>query len=295
MEDSYVLQLHKTIFKEFYLCFCGYAECKPLHSYGPATRPNYIIHYVLDGKGMYQVGEQKYYLSKGQGFLIEPDVLTFYQADKDDPWTYLWIGFDGSDAKKRIQSVGLNSRRLIYQCSHDKELKEIVFDMLKHTQTAASNLYHLQSMLYQFFSVLARDTVVDASGMQSKENEHVMAAINYIRNCYADGINVEDVAEAIHVNRSYLYSIFKNTLELSPKEFLTKFRASRAKDQLVLTDFSVEYIAESCGYQSALAFSRAFKREIGVTPSQFREQRRREKKETLESNQDKLLQIKNKQ
>ena len=46
MEDAYVLQLLEPKFKEFHLLFCGYAECEPLHSYGPATRPNYIIHYV---------------------------------------------------------------------------------------------------------------------------------------------------------------------------------------------------------------------------------------------------------
>ena len=51
MEDSYVLQLLKPKFKDFHLCFCGFAECEPLHSYGPATRPNYILHYVMKGKG----------------------------------------------------------------------------------------------------------------------------------------------------------------------------------------------------------------------------------------------------
>lgn len=44
MEDAYVLQLLKPKFKEFYLCFCGFAECEALHSYGPASRPNYILH-----------------------------------------------------------------------------------------------------------------------------------------------------------------------------------------------------------------------------------------------------------
>lgn len=58
MEDSYVLQLLKPKFKDFHLCFCGFAECKPLHSYGPAARPNYILHYVMKGKGIYQVGNE---------------------------------------------------------------------------------------------------------------------------------------------------------------------------------------------------------------------------------------------
>ena len=51
MEDAYVLTLKNRKFSEFYLCYCGYAKCEPLHSFGPAVRPNYLIHLILEGKG----------------------------------------------------------------------------------------------------------------------------------------------------------------------------------------------------------------------------------------------------
>ena len=291
MEDSYVLQLLKPKFKEFHLCFCGYADCKPLHNYGPATRTDYIIHYILEGKGMYQVGERKYYLSKGQGFLIEPEILTFYQADQEEPWTYLWVGFNGSDAGKLIRDIGLNNGQLIFQCGYGEELREIVLDMLKHIKSTTSNSYYLQGMLYKFFSVLTRDIVVDAMSEQSKENQYILAAIDYIRNNYSKGIKVEDIAQFINLNRSYLYTIFKNKLEISPKDFLTKFRISRAKEQLVLTDLPIEHVAEACGYQNTLAFSRAFKQVIGSTPREYRKERRKEVKDSLTANQEELLKI----
>lgn len=288
MEDAYVLQLLEPKFKEFHLCFCGYAECEPFHSYGPATRSNYIIHYILDGKGTYQVGEQKYQLSKGQGFLIEPETLTFYQADKDEPWSYLWVGFGGSEAGKLIQDIGLNSRQLIYQCDYGEELKEVVFSMLKHTQSTASNLYYLQGRLYDFFSVLTRDVVIDSYEDTTKESIYVQDAIAYIRNNYSKGVNVSDIAEYLNINRSYLYTMFKDSLDLSPKEFLTKFRVSRAKEQLTLTDLSVEYIAYSCGYKNSLVFTKAFKQEIGMTPSKYRKINRKEAKDRLVASKDEL-------
>ncbi|MEY8495408.1 AraC family ligand binding domain-containing protein, partial [Lachnospiraceae bacterium 29-91] len=49
MENAYVLQLSDQKFQDLYLCFCGYAKCEPLHSFGPAVRPNYILHYILEG------------------------------------------------------------------------------------------------------------------------------------------------------------------------------------------------------------------------------------------------------
>ena len=67
MEDAYVLQLRNRNFSDFYLCFCGYAKCEPLHNFGPAVRPNYLIHLILEGKGKYIVDNNRYELEAGQG------------------------------------------------------------------------------------------------------------------------------------------------------------------------------------------------------------------------------------
>ena len=270
MEDSYVLQLLEPKFKEFHLCFCGFAQCEPLHSYGPASRPNYIIHYIMDGKGIYQVGEKKYKLSKGQGFLIEPEELTFYQADQEEPWSYLWVGVGGTGAKKFIQDIGLNSQQRIFRCADGEKLNEIVMDMMKHTRSTVSDLYYLQGKLYELFSVLAADVVIEELMEENKENRYIQEAVTYIRNHYAAGLTVEELAGYLGVNRSYFYTLFKNKLQLSPKEFLTKFRISRAREQLILTEESVENIAVACGYHSTLVFTKNFKQETGMTPTEFR-------------------------
>lgn len=288
MEDSYVLQLLKPKFKEFYLCFCGFAECEALHSYGPASRANYILHYVTKGKGIYQVGERRYLVSPGQAFLIEPDTLTFYQADKEDPWSYLWVGFDGTAAPRFLQDLGLNSRQLICECQYGEELKEIVFSMLRHTQSTAENLYFLQGELYHFFSVFARGIRLDEYVNDSKEDIHVQEAINYIKNHYSEKISISDIADHLALNRSYLYTIFKNSLGISPKEFLTRFRVSRGKEQLVLTDLPIEEIAVGCGYSSALAYGKAFKQIIGMSPSMFRNTNRKDMRTHLIEAQEEL-------
>ncbi len=61
MENAFVLELSESKFKDLFVCFCGYSQCKPLHGFGPAVRPNYIIHYIIDGKGFYQTGDHKYW------------------------------------------------------------------------------------------------------------------------------------------------------------------------------------------------------------------------------------------
>ncbi len=130
MEDSYVLQVPDRKFSDLYLCTCGYSKCEPLHSFGPAVRPHFLLHYILEGQGQYQVGSQSYKLEAGQGFLIEPEVRTFYQADSHAPWTYLWVGFDGMRAREYLGDIGLSGSRLTFRCSKKDELQALVFNIL---------------------------------------------------------------------------------------------------------------------------------------------------------------------
>ena len=111
METSWTLPVQKHKFSDLYLCFCGYESCQPLHSYGPAVRPNYVIHYIISGKGTFTIGNRTYRLTAGQGFFLMPNVRTYYEADADDPWTYLWIGFDGEKAASYVQELGLSEDR----------------------------------------------------------------------------------------------------------------------------------------------------------------------------------------
>lgn len=299
MENSYVLQLQEPKFKEFYLSYSGYAQCGPMHCYGPASRPHYIIHFVLKGKGMYQASGQKHYLSAGQGFLIEPGTQTFYQADKDDPWSYLWIGVGGSKAGRYIRDIGLNSEQLIFRSESGEKLKEIVLDILKHTEMTTANLFYLQGRLYDFFSVLARDVVIDSyvgtmKGKEyGKESGYIKEAMAFIRNEYANGIGVNELAQHLNVSRSYLYTLFMKGLNISPRDFLQKYRITRARELLVLTELSVEAVGTSCGYGTAERFARAFKQEIGMTPTQFRKYYRNENRRNLETAGDELEKLLN--
>ena len=68
-----------------------------------AVRPNYILHYIMEGKGKFFDGKESCSLHAGQGFLIEPEVQTYYEADPDEPWTYLWSGFAGEKAGEYLR------------------------------------------------------------------------------------------------------------------------------------------------------------------------------------------------
>ena len=279
MEDSYVLQLQDRKFKDIYLMSCGYAKCDPLHSFGPAVRPNYIIQFVLDGHGIYQVGDEVYELSAGQGFLIEPEVLTFYQADAKDPWTYLWIGFNGEKAREFMKDIGLNSQKLIFRSQHADKLKDIVIRMLKNNTYSVTSQFILEGLLYTFLSVLTQDIEISFSSEKERENLYIRKAIEYIQNTYSNNIKVTDIASYVCINRSYLYTLFQKNIGMSPQEYLANYRLTRAAELLDVTDLPIGSVAMSCGYRDPLVFSKAFKGKKGMSPSQYRKKSRDAQKE----------------
>lgn len=267
-----MLQLSDRKFKELFLCYCGYAKCRPLHSFGPAVRPNYIIHYVLEGKGIYSIDGSSYPLCAGQGFLIPPDVQTFYCADQENPWRYLWIGFDGKSVTEYLSDAGISRQAPVFTCKEAGRLKDIVFEMLRRNTFGVQNEFKLQSLLFDFFSVLTESGagLPDYGTNTDQGSLYVKKAIEFIQNNYATPIKISDVAAYAAVSRSYLYKLFLETTGRSPQEYLTAFRMTRAAELLSFTALSVESVAISCGYNDPLVFSKAFKEKQGKTPSAFR-------------------------
>lgn len=292
MEKSWVktFERQEQDFGELSLCHCGYSICAPGHSFGPAVRPNYILHYVLDGRGTYRIGSRTYHLEREQGFLIEPNVMTFYQADAQQPWTYLWIGFQGTRADQLMREIGLSYRVPTFSSGCGAELLQIVQQILQSDRADVEQRLFVQAQMYTFFSRIAHGVFIQNGGFQmDKQNYYVQAAVEYIQTNYARSIKVHDIAEYVGVSRSYLTTLFQSILHTSPNAYLTNFRLSRAKEQLTLTNFSIGIVADMCGYQDSLVFSKAFKQHVGLTPSQYRKLDRAAQQESLQSEREHQL------
>ena len=162
MEQSLVLQLPSRQIQDFYLCFCGYAKCEPLHTPGYGVRPNYVIHYVLEGQGEYRVDNEIFHLTAGQGFIIEPNVLTFYQASSANPWSYVWVGFSGPRAPEYLSYLGFNHNHLVFKSSESQRIRDLVFQMLRSNQNAPKMNFIFTDCFLNFFPVSSTRTLPDS-------------------------------------------------------------------------------------------------------------------------------------
>lgn len=251
------------------ITFCGHSATEPLHSFGPAVRPVYIIHFIHNGKGFYTINDHTYTLQKGQGFLIEPDILTYYISDKEDPWEYSWIAFDGTYAQTLMTKIGLSSKAPTFQSVHNLEIKEIMNSLLLLSSNSTSDSFKRFSLFYSFLSLINHDIYQDNGGIQ-QDSTYIQNAIDYIKNNYYITINVEDIAQHIGISRNYLYKIFVKNLQITPHKYLTTYRMTKAAELLACTHLTVENIAYSCGYQDISVFSRAFKTYMSLSPRNYR-------------------------
>ena len=70
------------------ILYCGHEECAQGHAFGPVARSHYLIHFVLKGKGYYQVGDHIFTIEAGSAFLIKPYEVTFYKGVMDSAEFY---------------------------------------------------------------------------------------------------------------------------------------------------------------------------------------------------------------
>jgi AraC-like DNA-binding protein len=80
---------------------------------------------------------------------------------------------------------------------------------------------------------------------------------------------VEELARHVGMSRSTFALRFKETVGMSPMEYLTRWRMLVAGDRMANTSDSISEIARSLGYESASAFAQAFKKVMGCSPRQF--------------------------
>ena len=251
----------------------GRQKCVPGYKWGPGVRDHFLMHYISSGSGIYTTGGQTRHLHKGDLFLAFPDTEIFYQADVEDPWTYEWVGFAGTDAATLIGRTDFSSdqlvlRQLTYGAdvqNHIRRIYDAFGNTFCDTVKMTGELYLLLGLLIANASHPVTQSVASS--------ENVSRAIDYISSRYSYSLTVSDIASFVGVSRSTLFREFREELHLSPKEYLDRYRIRRASTLLRDTDLTIASVAASVGYDNGLYFSKAFRRMTGMTPSEYRERK----------------------
>jgi len=249
----------------------GYEKCKAKH-FWTGVRDHYLIHYIISGKGTFIYNDKTYHLEQGQGFLICPNILSYYQADKDQPWEYCWIGFKGRKAKHYLSQLNLSVEQPIFNCQPNNSILFIVKKMIESKHITKGKDWVLTGLAYHFLAEIIQNEKYFNQAQDTKNYSeiYVKKAVDFIEKNYSRKITVEDIADHVGINRKYLSSLFKELMHTSPQSFLINYRMNKACILLAQNLLSISHVAHSVGYDDPLLFSKMFKKYKGMAPSQYR-------------------------
>ena len=229
----------------------GYEQCRPEHSFGPHVRSYWLIHYVLKGKGkVIKNNSEVYEVHEGQAFLISPELVYLYCADKYDPWEYVWIGFNGSMAPdfEQLGDVFETDRKLFLDIINAKEYNKCREEFLE------SKLFALYTSLF-----------CDMGG----KIDYVTQVCDYIEAHYSENILISEVAKIIGVDRTYLAKLFKQRHGKSMQNYLIDVRIKMA-ETFLQRGYTVNETAVMVGYDDVSNFSKMFKKVRGEAPKHMK-------------------------
>ena len=127
-----------------------------------------------------------------------------------------------------------------------------------------------QKIIEMVMECVSTESVADANA-RSK----IQMAIGYIQEHFAENLTVNVLAEHYGMSPNYFSSMFKKEMSRSAVNYITELRINQARELLYHSELSVVDISNKVGYEDSQYFVRVFKKYLGMTPLQYREESRK--------------------
>ena len=211
-----------------------------------------LIHFVRAGKGILEIGGQRYPIHAGQAFVIPSGTYAYHEADPADPWAYQWVGLTGTLSNRfdKLPPV-FDIPPLLLGIMCDPADVQLPHEMLA---------YRLSAELMLLYSLLFKTGEAKIDYIQ-KIKDHVQMF-------YADKLSIENLASSFGLTRSYLTDQFRKQTGYSIRQYILITRIQAAKQHL-MQGCSVKEAAILCGIGDVSNFTKLFTRETGKSPTDW--------------------------
>mgnify|MGYP000004769293 CR=1 FL=1 len=179
MKNKQVMN-RQTSSKELHLISCGWEKCTPEQSYGLVSG-DITPSFCAERTGIFLYEQPEIYLKAGQCFFIPPMTSSLYKAEPSDPWTYIWICFNGENAPTLCEHCHLTGETPVQQLNSVLPYQETILEMMAHPQLTPSGEAYIQSGLYRIIALLEEEFHASYTTMESNDNFYITQAVDYIK------------------------------------------------------------------------------------------------------------------
>lgn len=217
----------------------------------------------LEGEGRVFLEGRWQRVAAGQLCLAPPRILNAFHAVPRRPWSFAWIRYEEPATVKPL--VGADSPLRLGAGA--EELGRIIAGLRAEWEGErdAALVRHWISLVHGFAQRLARPW---------RSQSRVAELWEIVAGDLAADWKLTRLAGQCSLSAEHLRRVCRRELGRTPMEHVTYMRIQRAQELLEESDVKLDAIAPQVGYRSAIVFSRAFVRCVGLTPSQYRERRR---------------------
>lgn len=201
-----------------------------------------------------------------------------------DYWEYLFVDLDGvlnecfgldhharEKAEERIAAVPYVLNKEDYP-----EIERMIWCLLEEfrspRQRYSKDVIHkmICALILQIASIGVPERATVTVPEQRRSEVQIRPALEYVDLHYAEPIKISQLADACHLSETYFRTVFLETMNMKPLEYVKLQRIQHACEQLLNTNDSMEQVAMSNGFTSQSTFNRAFAKLLGTSPYQWK-------------------------
>lgn len=248
-----------------------------LHSY-------FEVCYAFQGKGTFRILNQDHPVQAGQLFVARPGDQHEVISSEDDPlgiyfWSFTLVPTDNLHLAKHNDVNSLLSNFLISKKCISDQVGQMgrIFPQLISEIVHKEAGYHglIESLVSQLILITARAVTEMPDDIELEIVEPSKAVINdlvrYLHDNYNRPLLMRDIAAHVHLSERHTNRLFRNEMGMPIKSYFTSLRLEAAAQMLLDQKLTVTEVAYATGYQDVRYFSTLFRRQMGQTPSSFRE------------------------
>lgn len=264
---------------EHTLFFLLYTEKRPFSSKQGSKQKQSITHSLMDSDDSFTIYPVSTF-SEESGYVINTDskdtLRKFVQKFRQEvfPGDFFVVSdsFAIQDINEIFQEIRncTKGQRFYHKGKNLAYQHELLPLLTNHEQQASS---YLTKIVHKDYALAVKEIekLTHFSANAKKDNFDILTLIyEFVQENYEKEINLQLLSEKYHFSYSYLSAIFTEKFGINFSKYLKKVRISKAKLFLTETRLTLTEICEKVGYTELGYFSRVFKEETGMTPSQYR-------------------------
>lgn len=227
------------------------------------------LHYIVKGGSIFYCNQKKIVAKEGSLVVFNSNELHCGVLE-EKKMEAIAVVFELSAFSKEVAHTGFVFENLIENDAFIKnKMEEFYFE---NKEKKIGYKLAARGILYEMITYLMRNHVAVklSESENSKRNKQLIrlnTVIEYIQQNYNEPICNKTLASLIHLSEDRFNHLFKESMGVSPLNYINNFRLEKAKNLLKIGEYTILEAAMEVGFSDINHFGRLFRKKYGCTPS----------------------------